>query len=610
MTFGLRQKLALGFGGLLAILLTMGILASVVLNQYSSTLETLFHENYKSVVYAQSMKDAVDEINEIIQQSLWNSEENAQIILFQKPISRFETQLNLEKSNITIPGEAKLVSSLQASWLLYREHLNEISNLTSEVERRAYYKTSLRSYQHELKSLAQDIIDINLGNITSVDGKAKESAKVARKAMAALIVTGITIAILFVSLIGRSILKPLRTLTQSAQEIGNGNLNLLITGQSKDELGQLAAAFNTMASRLREYRHSDRARLFRTQKTTQIAINTFPDAVSIIGLDGKVELSNDIAQCFGLEQGSDLSKSGIKGVWAMFQQVYSTLQAVHPKGYEFVIQSFHAGHEQFYLPQAVPVLDEEKTLAGVTLILSDVTDLRRLDEMKSNLLSVVSHELKTPLTSIRMATHLLLEERAGSINPKQAELLCAASEDAERLNGIIERLLDIGRIESGRVAMEMKPIRADALIADTVAQYSAAYRDKSVTLRNETDLDLPSVMADMSRIGHVFSNLLDNALKYTPSGGEVQISASVEDGFVAFLIRDSGPGIPPEALPHVFERFYRVQGQGLEIKGAGLGLAIAREIVEAHGGKISASNNESAGACFSFTLKSAQEKHV
>ena len=194
----------------------------------------------------------------------------------------------------------------------------------------------------------------------------------------------------------------------------------------------------------------------------------------------------------------------------------------------------------------MPIRDGDKNLLGVTLVLSDVTNLRRLDEMKSGLLSVVSHELKTPLTSIRMAVHLMLEERIGHLNPKQTELLLAAREDSDRLEKIIQDLLDMGRLESGRVSLDLRAEPAERLVSDAVAPLEAAFHDRGVAIQTDVPPETPPVLVDPLRIDHVFSNLLTNALKFTDPGGHVRICAETSDEFVRFIIEDTGIGIPKE----------------------------------------------------------------
>jgi len=206
------------------------------------------------------------------------------------------------------------------------------------------------------------------------------------------------------------------------------------------------------------------------------------------------------------------------------------------------------------------------------------------------------------LTSMRMAIHLLLEEKVGPLTEKQAELLVAAREDSDRLHDILNNLLDISRIESGRVQMEFRAVSPLETAMEAVESFRTAAKDQGVTLEVELPGDLPQVWADTTRVSHVFVNLLSNALKHTPPGGKVTISARAEENGVAFSITDTGKGIPNEYLPRIFEQFFRVPDQGPQT-GAGLGLAIVKEIVEAHGGTVSADSIEGKGSTFSFTLK-------
>ena len=193
---------------------------------------------------------------------------------------------------------------------------------------------------------------------------------------------------------------------------------------------------------------------------------------------------------------------------------------------------------------------------------------------------MVSHELKTPLTSVRMAVHLLLEERVGSLNGKQTELLLAARDESDRLQKIIDDLLDIGRLESGRVEMDLHELSAERLVNDAVTPLESTFHERGIELNVDVPADIPAVLADPARIDHVFSNLLTNALKYTAPGGKVSVSAEIDGSMVRFIVSDTGVGIPADYIKRIFERFFRVPRENLP-SGAGLGLAIAKEIVEA-----------------------------
>jgi signal transduction histidine kinase len=286
------------------------------------------------------------------------------------------------------------------------------------------------------------------------------------------------------------------------------------------------------------------------------------------------------------------------------QRAIKSGHSVVPENGKTIIQQFVEGEERFFRPEAQPIRDQEGQPTGVVLVLKDVTQLRQQDEMKRGIISTVSHQLKTPLTSIRMAIHVLLEEKVGSLTEKQAELLLAAREDSDRLYNILNNLLDISRIESGRAAMHLQKKYPNTLVLDVVDLFTLAANDRGVAIRTELCGDLPEVWADATQIGHVFSNLLSNALRYTDPGGEITISATADEAWVIFEVKDTGRGIPPEYLNNVFERFFRVPDQAKET-GAGLGLAIVKEIVEAHGGTVSAQSPEGKGSTFTFTLRRA-----
>ncbi|RYZ53283.1 MAG: HAMP domain-containing protein [Proteobacteria bacterium] len=591
----LRHKLTFGFSGLLALLLLVGMLCILLLNQYSSTLEKIFSENYNSVLYSQNMKDVIDAIDDQALQSIASKNSTGEIN-------------TLESQNVTLEGEKEIAGKIALAWTDFRaDYLLLMGMSKSDTASARFYEERLRPKALLLKKLTQDVIDLNLSNILSTDGRVKENTKGAKQTMVLLLIAGVGTAIALILVTTRSILKPLQIITESAREIERGNLDLSLQVTSRDELGQLAEAFNAMALKLREFRRSDRAQLFRVQKTTQLALNSFPEAVAVIGLDGKIELANELAtRRFQLVPGFDLLKSEHKTLWNMFQESFETLAPVHPKGYENAIQMFISGDEYFFLAQTVPILDEAKVLNGVTLVLTDVTNLRRIDESKSGMLSVVSHELKTPLTSIRMATHLLLDERIGLLNDKQLELMIAARDDAERLHRIIENLLDLSRIESGRGSIDLTGATAETLARDALAPFLSMARDQGVTLENLVTGDLPRVLVDRARIPHVFSNLISNALKHTSPGGRIKLSANWHEGdpAVQFNLENTGPEIPDEFHNKIFDRFFRVKGSShAEGDGVGLGLAIAKDIVNAHGGRIWVNRPSPAyGAQFSFTL--------
>lgn len=605
---GLRQKLLLSLAGIFLLPLLVAGLGTVVIERVSQSFDRIFRENLTTINACREMRQAADDMNRSLLVNLWESTELDTAELTRLS-GEFERNLRFQQENVTVIGERSLTDSLTVAWVRFKEKLFTSAPATLPIpDRRTAYLGEIRPALQSIQHFTRAISELNTGNILSADGQVRAQARKAKRDMTLLLSAGWLLLLGLLFLLGRSILRSIRNLTRSVQEIEKGNLDLALEVRSRDELGQLAEAFNAMAARLREFRRSDQAKLVRTQQSTQIAIDSLPDAIAVLGQDGTVEMSNEPAiRHFGIKPGARADSLGLAWLGPLFDKVTRELRPFHPQSYESAVQIFIEGRERFYLPHAIPILDGSRHLIGVTLVLADVTELRRLDESKSDLLSTVSHELKTRLTSIRMAVHLLLDEKVGDLNNRQTELLIAAREDSEHLHRIIEGLLDIGRIRSGRLKMEMKPCDAEEMILNAVEAYQHAFQDKGIRLSRETPPDLPLVVADPTRAPLVLGNLLSNALKYTRAGGEVVVRAEIEPDFVRFKVKDTGTGIPAEDIPRIFERFYRGSREG-EPEGAGLGLAIAKEIVEAHGGTLEAQSKVGAGSVFSFTMKRQEEE--
>ena len=235
------------------------------------------------------------------------------------------------------------------------------------------------------------------------------------------------------------------------------------------------------------------------------------------------------------------------------------------------------------------------------MLLQDVTRFRLLDQVKSDLVATASHELKTPLTSLRLALHILLEESVGPLTPKQTELLLDARDNGERLLHVVNNLLDLARLEKGGEHLDLKPERPAELVRSVLETFRPRAEDKGVVIDVDVSEELPSVAADAQRLRHALDNLLDNALAYTEAAGHIRLAATAADGLLTLAVSDTGIGIPPQYLPHVFERFFRIPGQS-QGGGSGLGLAIVREIVTAHGGSVSCDSRPGAGSTFRLEL--------
>ena len=598
---GLRQKLSLGFGGLLLILLIIGIQSIVHLTKLGESIDVILRENYRSVIACQQMKEALERMDSgILFELLGYTEKGSQLI--RKNELAFEMALGVESHNITLPGEGERASHLQGLFGEYKTTLRKIEDSKTPIAvRRSAYFTELFPLFQQIKDTTGEILRMNQQNMSDANDLARTSAAAARKQMYILLFVGAAVAVGYILITGRWILRPITRLIQSAEEIRRGNLDLVVQSESRDEVGHLSEAFNAMAASLREFRRTDQARLVRIQRATQQAFDKLPDAVAVVDLEGKVEVATEAAgSIFGLRPNTFIFELPLRWMADLYRGALKEGRPVQQEA----VQHFSGGEERYYRPEAIPILDNDRQLTGVILVLQDVTQLRQQDEIKRGVISTVSHQLKTPLTSIRMAIHLLLEEKIGPLTDKQAELLVAAKEDSDRLYDILNNLLDISRIESGRAPMELQAVSAHSVVSEAVEPFRRSARDQGVSLSIELPNDLPKVWADMTRINHVFGNLLSNALNYTPPGGKILLSARADEKQVQFSVSDTGKGIPKKYLAKVFEQFFRVPEQGTET-GAGLGLSIVKEIVEAHGGKVGVESTEGVGTKFYFTLRRA-----
>ena len=275
--------------------------------------------------------------------------------------------------------------------------------------------------------------------------------------------------------------------------------------------------------------------------------------------------------------------------------------AYSPEQFDRVIVMREAGQEKSFLPRITPIRDPYGYTLGAAVLLEDVTRFRLLDQIKGNLVATASHELKTPLASIRLAHHVLLEEKVGSLNAKQSELLIDARENTERLLDMVNHLLDLARLEKGREHLDYQLEMPETLLRAAAESIRPRAQDKGIAIALELPPSLPHVSVDSHRMGHALGNLLDNALTYTDAGGCITLSASVLGDRVILSVADTGIGIPPDQCSRVFERFSRIPGQSRG-EGTGLGLAIVHEIVTAHDGTVTCESKPGAGSVFRIEL--------
>lgn len=395
------------------------------------------------------------------------------------------------------------------------------------------------------------------------------------------------------------LLRPLGVLGQAARRFGGGDLQARARVPGQDELARLAGEFNAMAEQLEALRHSQLGDLVRAREATRTALDALPEPVLVLNAAGALVDQNAAGRALLRPEAGALPAA----LAPFVAQALETRSAVAPTSPDQALRLPGADGERQWLPRVVPVLGARGELLGVTLSLQDVTRLKLFDELQSDVVATVAHEFKTPLTSLRMALHLLFEGVAGPLQEKQADLVAGGRQDCERLQALVDEVLDVSRLQSGRFQLERQPVDVRALVEAVLQSHRSAAQARRVRLEAEVLPSVEGLNADPDRLQVALANLVANAIRHTSEDSRVTLGCRSTPGAVRFEVSDCGPGIPEEFQGRVFERFFRVPGGGS--RGSGLGLWIVREIAQAHGGQVGVSSAPGEGSRFWLSLPSA-----
>jgi two-component system, NtrC family, sensor histidine kinase KinB len=422
------------------------------------------------------------------------------------------------------------------------------------------------------------------------------------------IVTGIAFAALVLSVIvsfhlARVVIWPLRELTRSVDAIRHGDFEHRMRPRSGDELGRLVDGYNRMAEHLAEFRRSNLGEVLRAKETLEATLAALPDAVIVIDPEGRVSAANKVASEI-LEAAGTMAPSLVDDLPLPPGAVDAVRAALagdrlRETGIDLgkAIPVALGGDARRLLPRVVPVMGFSAGRHGAVLVLYDVTELVRLDEMRVELVAVASHELRTPLTTLRM-TLLMLGEGARGLTPRQQDLLATALVGVDQLATTVDEFLDLTRIEAGQLRLTWDRVDVAMILGHALGALRPQCAEAGVELAAIFGEATPTTLwGDAARLGVVVSNILTNAVKYTPTGGKITVRVvSVQNAGPAgratlqITVTDTGPGVPAEYRERIFEKFFRVEhhhpAPGEGVRGAGIGLYLSRQIVEAHGGTI------------------------
>ena len=588
----LRHRILLGVAPLIILLMVVGGYAVWLFVRLGGAVNTTLHENYTSIVAMRDLKEHALRIDQALLTFRAGSMTLPQTrSLVDEESALCRTNVDAELAIITEPGEQAAADRLKAQDEAF------LRTATAVLAQVAGGENEVSPELGKLLAAASAILDINEHAMTQKDQRARETARQSTRIMLLAIAAAIPLGLYFAYRLSGIVLRPIQRLTESARELGEGNLDQVLPVSSRDELGQLAGAFNKMAGKLRVYRQTTSDELLHARQATEVVFAALLDPIIIFSADGEIAYQNPA---------SERLRKKIAATETTLPVVPLAMKVIQGGG-DYLPESFDESicvrvddREKFLLPRVIGL---QEGGAGAVVILHDITRFRLLDDVKTNLVATVSHELKTPLTSIRMAVYLLLEERIGALNPKQTELLIASRDDAERLLDLINNLLDLAKLESGASVSERRAQNPQELVRQALEESRDVASAAGAQLVMQIAANLPPVAVSADQLRHVFSNLVSNAAKHTPPGEEIVLAARTgDDGrSVRFSVTDRGPGIPSSERERVFEKFYRLPGEPRE--GAGLGLAICREIVRSHDGQIGVVAAQGGrGSEFFFTL--------
>jgi NtrC-family two-component system sensor histidine kinase KinB len=608
MKWTLRKKILMGYG--IALILVVVILAwsLVSLGRLGKASEAILAENYKSILAAENMIDAIERQDSAALLALLGYTEEG-LTQFREHETLFLQWLGRAKDNITIEGEDQIVESIDTGYGVY---VARFTNLESRVRTgssggAAYYHETVLPAFKEVRSACVHLRQINEQTMFQASARAAQIAQRAAWSVPAIGLTAIALGLAFSLLLSHRLVHPLRQLTGATQKLADGDYNVRVPARSSDELGDLAFDFNMMAERLKEYKELDLQQILAEKRKSEAIIRSIDDGIVVVGADDLriTEINPTAAAAFSIAPPEARGRHILEVV--KDEKLFACVQAATESGKppveedQCVIGVPRNGVLRYYQFSLTPVRSAGEPAASLVLLLRDVTRLRELDRLKSEFIMAASHELRTPLTGIGMSVELLGESAASKLDAKEQQLLAAAREEILRLKALVSELLDISKIEAGKMPMAFERTAVGAALEKAVAVLANQARQKEIELSATAQAGLPDVRADLHKITWVLTNLISNALRYTRAGGHICLRAERVGAQVHLSVADNGEGIPYAYQSRIFDKFVQVKGQKAT-GGSGLGLSICKEIVRAHGGTIWVDSTPGRGSTFTFTL--------
>ncbi len=605
----LAGKIFLGYFLIILILLLVVVWAITNFNQLSSAINNIMEENYRSIQASEQMIEAIERQDSAILLIIGGQGEDG-IQAFRRQEQEFLKWYSRAEDNITIPEEESILENLISSYTEYLLSFDHIRELQSD-QRQEYYNYEYMNTFTGTKEIIRELRSVNQDTMIQAQQEADMRAVNARVSTVIISIIGIIIAVISGLYLSKKIISPVRLLQSGIKKVAAKNFNQKLTVNSSDEIGELTSEFNKMIDKLQEYENVNVRKLLEEKEKSEAIVNHISSPLLVTDSENRIIMFNQESKNILKLTESNLGKHILEVInnKKLFEIIVNSeknnkTDNSAEKKEAPILNLGQESEDRFFKVLSNQVKNSQGETKFTVTLLEDITRLKEIDRLKSDFISTVSHEFRTPLTSITMALNMLAAEDVGDINSEQQELISSSLEDCERLTNLVEDLLDLSRMESGSIELDIRPFNIKNLVEKTISHFHEQAKNKSVNLEFENIPEKLAVQADPNKISWVISNLVGNALRYTSAGDKISISA-VQRGSKAYLeVFDTGMGIKSEHLEKIFDKFFRSDNNTSET-GSGLGLAIAKEIITAHQGRIWAESSRGEWTKFTFTLPTA-----
>jgi len=602
----LRNRLAFGLAALVFLIALVGFAGLYEIGRQKSQIEAILYKDYEAVQAVNDIRGWKSNLNSTYLPLLSNpspEERELSRAQFDQGVTAMEEAVGRILNLANEEGEENVSEELALLIETYVTSFSKIfdPDMASEDDTvRFELQREVSAVSQALANPLDAILARNEAQMMAREEAAVRSVRGSKRFLALGVGASLIAAIAI--LIGqfRQVLGPIRRLTESVDEVRGRNFELLVLPEDGvKEIADLSHSFNGMAAELRLLQRESDENLAISHLRNRAILAGFPSPIFILNEELGLVETNPEAESFleSMALGARLPSKVSELVTSCRDQAEDHLPEDLSEALLFRIND----REHFFLPRIFHMEGEDGLGRGWAIVLADVTRFRWLDDMRMDALATVSHEIKTPLTGIRMVLHLLSEGKTGTLNETQGEMVESAMGDCERLLGTLENLLQLSSTASGAGELNLSAISPATLNEVGIATFEHLAKERGISIQQAVPKTLPEIYGDEMRLHEVFSNLISNAIKHSPKNGTIRISAHKRGSdHIRFEVTDEGHGIPEAAQSRIFEKFYRAPDQTVD--GIGLGLAITREIVRAHGGNIGFTSPPGGPTTFHFEI--------